>query len=328
MIIIIGVTDFTKRDEELIKPKAIIICGPTGIGKTSFAIELAKLFKGEIIGADSMQIYRYMDIGTAKPTPAERSMIRHQMVDIVDPDEPFDAETYATQALSIVMALQKQEVLPFVVGGTGLYIKSLLYGLFDTRPADQEIRIRLKQEAEKEGGAVLYERLKKVDPVTAGKVHINDTYRIVRALEVYEASGTPISDFQRRHGFQKSRLTPLKFGLYMEREQLYDRIDERVEMMIHAGLLDEVKHLRDVGYGSELKSMQSLGYRHMHNFLDGCLDWPETIRTLKRDTRRYAKRQMTWFKADKEVVWVEPVVSSRVENRIREFLSDKSVDCL
>ena len=306
------------------QPTAIIICGPTGIGKTSFAIELAKLFKGEIVGADSMQIYRHMDIGTAKPNPAERSMIRHHMVDIIDPDEPFDAETYATQALSIVMALQKQEVLPFVVGGTGLYIKSLLYGLFDTRPADQEIRIRLKQEAEKESGAVLYERLKKVDPVTAGKVHINDTYRIVRALEVYEASGTPISDFQRRHGFQKSKLTPLKFGLYMEREQLYDRIDERVEMMIHAGLLDEVKHLRDVGYGSELKSMQSIGYRHILDFLDGRLDWPETIRTLKRDTRRYAKRQMTWFKADREVVWVNPVVSKDVENRIRKFLTDPS----
>jgi tRNA dimethylallyltransferase len=311
------------KDLKKTQPTAIIICGPTGIGKTSFAIELAKLFKGEIVGADSMQIYRHMDIGTAKPNPAERSVIRHHMVDIIDPDEPFDAETYATQALSIVMALQKQEVLPFVVGGTGLYIKSLLYGLFDTRPADQEIRIRLKQEAEKEGGAVLYERLKKVDPVTAGKVHINDTYRIVRALEVYEASGAPISDFQRRHGFQKSRLTPLKFGLYMEREQLYDRIDERVEMMIHAGILDEVKHLRDVGYGSELKSMQSLGYRHMHDFLDGRMDWPETIRTLKRDTRRYAKRQMTWFKADREVVWVDPVVSKDVENRTRNFLSDQ-----
>jgi tRNA dimethylallyltransferase len=311
------------KDLKKTQPTAIIICGPTGIGKTSFAIELAKLFKGEIVGADSMQIYRHMDIGTAKPNPAERSVIRHHMVDIIDPDEPFDAETYATQALSIVMALQKQEVLPFVVGGTGLYIKSLLYGLFDTRPADQEIRIRLKQEAEKEGGAVLYERLKKVDPVTAGKIHINDTYRIVRALEVYEASGAPISDFQRRHGFQKSRLTPLKFGLYMEREQLYDRIDERVEMMIHAGILDEVKHLRDVGYGSELKSMQSLGYRHMHDFLDGRMDWPETIRTLKRDTRRYAKRQMTWFKADREVVWVDPVVSKDVENRTRNFLSDQ-----
>ncbi len=302
------------------KPKAIIICGPTGIGKTSFAIELAKLFQGEIIGADSMQIYRHMDIGTAKPTPAERSMVRHHMVDIVDPDEPFDAETYATLSLSIVMALQ---VLPFVVGGTGLYIKSLIYGLCNARPTDKEIRIRLKQEAEKEGAAALLERLKQVDPVTAQKLHVNDIYRIVRALEVYETSGAPISDSQQRHQFQESRVTTLKFGLHMERDQLYGRINRRVEMMIHAGLLGEARRLRESGYSRELKSMQSIGYRHMLDFLDGHLDWPETIRTLKRDTRRYAKRQMTWFKADREVVWVDPVVSKDVENRTRNFLSDQ-----
>jgi tRNA dimethylallyltransferase len=305
------------------KPKAIIICGPTGIGKTSFAIELAKLFQGEIIGADSMQIYRHMDIGTAKPTPAERSMVRHHMVDIVDPDEPFDAETYATLSLSIVMALQARQVLPFVVGGTGLYIKSLIYGLCNARPTDKEIRIRLKQEAEKEGAAALLERLKQVDPVTAQKLHVNDIYRIVRALEVYETSGAPISDSQQRHQFQESRVTTLKFGLHMERDQLYDRINRRVEMMIHAGLLGEARRLRESGYSRELKSMQSIGYRHMLDFLDGHLDWPETIRTLKRDTRRYAKRQMTWFKADREVVWVDPVVSKDVENRIRKFLTDQ-----
>ncbi|MBW1865696.1 MAG: tRNA (adenosine(37)-N6)-dimethylallyltransferase MiaA [Deltaproteobacteria bacterium] len=306
------------------KPTAIIICGPTGIGKTSFAIELAKLFQGEIIGADSMQIYRHMDIGTAKPTSAERSVVRHYMVDIVDPDEPFDAETYAALSLSIVMALQTKQILPFVVGGTGLYIKSLIYGLFDAQPTDKEIRIRLKQEAEKEGPAVLFERLKQVDPVTARKVHVNDIYRIVRALEVYETSGTPISDYQQQHRFQESSVTTLKFGLHMELDHLYDRIDRRVDMMIRAGLLEEVRRLRESGYSRELKPMQSIGYRHMLDFLDGCLDWPETIRTLKRDTRRYAKRQMTWFKADREVVWVDPVVSKDVENRVRNFLTDPS----
>ena len=310
------------------KPRAIIICGPTGIGKTSFAVELAKSFQGEIIGADSMQIYRHMDIGTAKPTPAERSVVRHHMVDIVDPDEPFDAESYATLSLPIVMALQARQVLPFVVGGTGFYIKSLIYGLFDAKPVDKEVRIRLKQVAQKEGAATLFERLKQVDPVTARKLHINDRYRILRALEVYETLGLPISDYQQRHRFQESRMTTLKFGLHMERDQLYDRIDGRVDAMIHAGLLDEVRRLRESGYSGKLKSMQSIGYRHMLDFLDGRLDWLETIRTLKRDTRRYAKRQMTWFKADREVVWVDPVVSSKVENRIREFLSDPSVDCL
>ena len=302
------------------KPKAIIICGPTGVGKTSFAIELAKRFQGEIIGADSMQIYRHMDIGTAKPTLAERSMVPHHMVDIVDPDEPFDAESYATLSLSIVMALQARQVLPFVVGGTGLYIKSLIYGLFDVQPRDNEIRIRLKQEAEKEGAGALFERLQQVDPVTAQKLHLNDSYRVIRALEVYEASGVPISEFQQRHRFQESRLTTLKLGLHMDRGQLYERIDARVDMMIQAGLVDEVRRLREAGYSGELKSMQSIGYRHMHDFFCGRLDWPETIRTLKRDTRRYAKRQMTWFKADREVVWVDPVVSEEIENTIKQFI--------
>ena len=308
------------------KPKVIIVCGPTGIGKTSFAIQLAKSFGGEIIGADSMQIYRHMDIGTAKPTPAERSMVRHHMLDIVDPDEPFDAESYASLSLSIVTTLQDKQVLPFVVGGTGLYIKSLIFGLFDARPADEQVRLRLKQEAEEEGTGSLLQRLMRVDPVTARKLHVNDTYRITRALEVYETTGIPISDYRQRHRFQESRLTTLKFGLHMNREQLYDRIDERVERMIDAGFLDEVRHLRAAGYSGELKSMQSIGYRHLVDFLDGRLAWPETIRTLKRDTRRYAKRQMTWFKADNEVVWVDPVISSDVENRIQKFLSNPSVN--
>jgi tRNA dimethylallyltransferase len=303
------------------KPKAIVICGPTGIGKTSFAIQLAQTFQGEIIGADSMQIYRQMDIGTAKPTPAERAVVHHHMVDIVNPDESFDAETYANLSFSIVTMLQGRQILPFVVGGTGLYIKSLIYGLFGAPPEDKEIRNRLYQMAQKEGKAALYRRLKQVDPDTACKLHVNDTYRIVRALEVFEKTGTSISDFQRQHRFQNSRLTTLKLGLYMDREDLYDRIDQRVDMMIHEGLLDEVKSLRASGYSAELKAMQSIGYRHMSDFLDGNMDWSETTRTLKRDTRRYAKRQMTWFKADREIVWVNPVVSREVEDRIGEFLS-------
>lgn len=306
------------------KPKAVILCGPTGIGKTSFAIQLARLFQGEVIGADSMQIYRHMDIGTAKPTPAEQSMVPHHMVDIIEPDEPFDAESYATLSLPIVMELQARQVVPFVVGGTGLYIKSLIYGLFDAQPRDEKIRIRLKQKLEKEGAETLFERLKQVDPVAARKLHINDTYRIIRALEVYETAGVPISDYQQQHRFQESRLMTLKLGLHMERDRLYERIDQRVDMMIQAGLLDEVRCLREAGYSSALKSMQSIGYRHMCDFLDGHMDWPETIRTLKRDTRRYAKRQMTWFKADREIGWVDPVVSEDVKNRIREFLPDGS----
>jgi tRNA dimethylallyltransferase len=306
------------------RPKAIIIAGPTGVGKTSFAIRLAGCFQGQIIGADSMQIYRRMDIGTAKPTLEERSMVPHHMLDIVNPDEPFDAETYATLSLSVITDMRERGITPFVVGGTGLYIKALIHGLFDSRPADREIRARLKREAGKEGAAVVYERLKRVDPETAGTLHVNDTYRIIRALEIFEATGSPISEYRRRHRFQKRRLTTLKLGLHMERDRLYKRIDERVETMIHAGLLDEVKNLRDSGYSAELKSMQSIGYRHMFDFLEGRVSWSEALRTMKRDTRRYAKRQMTWFKADREIVWVDPLVSGEVEDRIGEFLSSNA----
>lgn len=310
----------------MLKPKAIIICGPTGVGKTSFAIELAQCFQGEIIGADSMQIYRHMDIGTAKPTPEERAMVPHYMVDIADPDEPFDAKRYATLSLSIVTALQERQAVPFVVGGTGLYIKALIFGLFDAQPGDKGIRMRLMQEVEKEGAGALYERLRQADPATARKLHVNDRYRIVRALEVYESSGVSMSDYQQRHRFQESRLATLKLGLHMERGHLYDRIDARVDRMIRAGLLDEVRRLKEAGYTGKLKSMQSIGYRHMHDYLDGRMDWPKTVQTLKRDTRRYAKRQMTWFNADREIVWVDPVVSRDVKSRIGEFLSNSASD--
>ena len=302
------------------KPKAIVICGPTGIGKTGFAIELAQKFKGEIIGADSMQIYRTMDIGTAKPTPVEQSTVRHHMVDIVDPEEPFDAEKYAAMAFQKVSDLSARGTIPFVVGGTGLYIKSLVFGLFDADPADPVIRNQLKAEAEEKGSPFLHQRLGNCDPETAGKLHANDTYRIIRALEVYEITGVPISEYHHRHRFNSRRLDTLTLGLQMDRERLYERIDARVDAMIQAGLLDEVRGLLTAGYSQTLKSMQSIGYRHMVEFLEGHLDWEETVRTLKRDTRRYAKRQVTWFKADPDMMWVSPEDIRQAEQAINRFL--------
>jgi tRNA dimethylallyltransferase len=302
------------------KPKAVIICGATGIGKTGFAIELAKKFKGEIIGADSMQVYRHMDIGTAKPTPKERSMVAHHMVDVVDPGESFDAETYAAMAFQKVLDLTDRDTIPFVVGGTGLYIKSLVFGLFDADPADPVIRNRLKEEAELKGSLFLHQKLGNCDPETAAKLHVNDTYRIIRALEIYEVTGIPISEYHRHHRFKSHRLDTLSFCLQMDRDRLYERIDARVDEMIQAGLLDEVKQLLDAGYSSALKSMQSIGYRHMVEFLTGHMAWEEAVRTLKRDTRRYAKRQMTWFRADPEIIWVASEPSEDIENRISNFL--------
>jgi len=303
------------------KPKAIIICGPTGIGKTALAIDLAQAFQGEIVGADSMQVYRLMDIGTAKPTPDERATVVHHMVDIVDPDADFDAETYAQSALEIIASLTDRQILPVVAGGTGLYIKALEYGLFDAPPMDTALRDRLHTEARKSGPEALLQRLKQADSITAAKVHPNDTYRIVRALEVFELTGLPMSAMQHTHQFRQKRLDTLKLGLKMERQALYDRIDRRVDRMIADGLLDEVRGLLAAGYRAGLKSMQSIGYRHMTDYLEGRLNWARAVETLKRDTRRYAKRQFTWFRADNAIIWIDPHFTSAIKDAVRKFLS-------
>jgi tRNA dimethylallyltransferase len=303
-----------------VKPKVIVICGPTGIGKTTVGIKVAEQLGGEIISADSMQIYRYMDIGTAKPTAEEQARVLHHMVDIVDPDEDFDAVRFAQMAREKVMQLHQKGVLPVVVGGTGLYIKALLQGLFQSSPADPEIRERLKQEAEENGSSALHERLKQLDPDTAERLHPNDAYRIVRALETIESTGQSIYDHHQGHGFADQPFDALKIGLQMDRQKLYDRIDQRVDLMIDAGLLDEVKKLLGMGYTAGLKSMQSIGYRHMAAFNDGSLPWNECIRTFKRDTRRFAKRQFTWFGADHQIHWFEPDQLNEVLKLVEGFL--------
>ena len=281
-----------------VKPKIVVICGPTALGKTSIAIDLARAFSGEIVGADSMQIYRYMDIGTAKPTPVERSCVTHHMIDIVNPDEHFDAKQFAKMAQEKIIKLYVRGVTPFVVGGTGLYIKALVQGLFKADPADPHVRERLKKEARIYGSDFLHKRLSQHDPDTAKRIHPNDTYRIIRALEVHELTGKTITELHREHMFSDKPFRVLKIGLHMDRELMYDRIDRRVDGMIKAGFIDEVKGLLDTGYPADLKSMQSIGYRHLVDFIQGRCPWDETLRTLKRDTKRYAKRQMTWLKVD------------------------------
>jgi tRNA dimethylallyltransferase len=305
----------------IVKPKVIVICGPTALGKTSVGIELAAAFNGEIIGADSMQIYRYMDIGTAKPTPYEKSCAPHHFIDIVDPDEHFDAKKYSKMAHEKIMELHRQGITPFVVGGTGLYIKALVQGLFKARPADPEVRMRLKQEAEKHGADLLHKRLSNQDPYAAERIHPNDIYRLIRALEIYELTGKTISEYHREHKFKDEPFRVFKIGLQMDRELMYDRINHRVDAMIEAGFLDEVKMLLAGGYSADLKSMQSIGYRHMVDFIEGRTLWDETLRTLKRDTRRYAKRQLTWFKADSEIVWTAPGQLNDIRRIIKKFIT-------
>jgi len=305
------------------KSKVIVICGATGIGKTSVGIELAEMFGGEILSADSMQIYRYMNIGTAKPTPAELAQVAHHMIDIVDPDEDYDAVLFSKQARDRIAKIAKRGRIPFIVGGTGLYIKALLHGLFQSRPVDPKIRSRLKQEAEENGSQALHERLQQLDPDTADRLHLNDAYRIIRALETIESTGKPISELHQEHGFEDDPFDAIKIGLQMDRQGLYARIDQRVDMMMEAGLVDEVKRLLEMGYSAELKSMQSIGYRHVVEFLEEKLPWDECLRTLKRDTRRFAKRQYTWFGADDRIQWYAPDQLHKIARLVEGFLNQK-----
>ena len=303
------------------KPEIIIICGPTGIGKTSITIKLAKQFSGEVIGADSMQIYRHMDIGTAKPTASEISEVKHHMIDIVNPDEAFDAAKFSTKADEMIKDFAKRDIIPFVAGGTGLYIKSLVDGLFRLTPADPKILKRLEIEAEEKGLESLHNRLSICDPDSATRIHFNDSFRIIRALEVFETTGKPISTYHAEHNFADRKYRVLKIGLKMERELLYERINRRVDIMLDEGLLKEVESLIDKGYSPSLKAMKSLGYRHMAEYISGETSWDEAVRTLKRDTRRYAKRQLTWFRADSEIIWIEPDNIDKASKIIKNFLN-------
>lgn len=288
------------------KPPVLIICGPTGIGKTAAAIAAAEAFGGEIISADSMQVYRFMDIGTAKPTAREQDRAPHHLIDVVDPDEDFDAARFSQAARDIAADIGRRGAVPIVAGGTGLYIKALLHGLFRAERPNPQTRRLLRAEAAESGSEALHRQLAAIDAAAADRIHPNDTFRIIRALETAAATGEAITDHHRRHGFRESAFRTLKIGLDMDRKDLYVRIDRRVDAMIATGLLNEVKGLLSRGYTEDLKSMQSLGYRHMVDFAAGRLSWEEAVRTMKRDTRRFAKRQLTWFRADQEIVWSAP----------------------
>lgn len=302
------------------KPKVIVVCGPTGIGKTALSLSLAEEFSGEIVGADSMQIYKKMDIGTAKPGAEELSRVPHHMIDIVDPDDPYDAARYAADGREAIFDIFSRNRVPFVVGGTGLYIKTILHGLFRANPADPEIRSKLKNDAVKHGSQWVYEKLKACDPEAAARIHQNDTYRVIRALEIYEISGQTMTQYQKDHGFRENLFDVLKVCLMIDRKALYERINRRVDQMLEEGLLDEVKRLLSRGYADTLKPMQSIGYRHMSDFINGQISWDEAVYTLKRDTRRYAKRQLTWFRKDKDMIWKEPSKTDEVRSLIVKFL--------
>ena len=298
------------------RPRVVILLGPTGVGKSKLAIELAEAFGGEVLSADSMQVYRYLDIGTAKPTPEERKRVRHHLIDLVNPDQPFHADLYRILGRKTIDQLHQHHQPIWVVRGTGLYIRTLSQGLFPSPKIDPSVRERLKEESKEKGGAFFFDRLSRVDPKTASQLHPNDLFRILRALEVFDCTGVPISFLREQHRFGERPYVTLKIGLEMDRKALYERIDQRVDQMIQRGFLQEVESLMGMGYGAELKPMRGLGYKQMVQFILNKVDWDEAVRQMKRDTRHYARRQWTWFKADQEVRWYD--VSVAREEILRE----------
>jgi tRNA dimethylallyltransferase len=275
------------------KPKVVVITGPTASGKSSLAIEVALYFGGEIVNADSMQVYRGMDVGTAKPPLSERRGVPHYLLDVVDPDEDFNAAIYRSMAIPLLRECASRGKLCFVVGG-----------------------------CEELGPAHLHERLERLDPESAHKIHQNDKVRIIRALEIIHLTDQPLSSLIQGHGFRDQPFQTLKICLHMDREQLYHRINGRSLAMIEGGLVTETKALLGKGYSPDLKPMKSLGYRHMVEFLKGACAMDEAIYQLQTDTRRYAKRQLTWFKADSEMVWMRPEDLDGMIKNIKEFATD------
>ncbi|MYC15950.1 MAG: tRNA (adenosine(37)-N6)-dimethylallyltransferase MiaA [Gemmatimonadetes bacterium] len=285
-------------------PDILVIAGPTASGKTSVGIELAQRIDGEIISADARQIYRFMDIGTAKPTTEERAATRHHLIDFINPDEDYSAGQFAEDASAVIGDILRRGKMPIVVGGAGLYIRALFDGFSPMPKIPIEVRARLKEEG-RDCLPALYKRLCEVDPEWAAKIQATDTQRILRGLEVYEASGKPLSEYQKVSPIPPIRHKASYLGLYWEREVLYDRINARACLMFENGLIKEAKSLRDRGYYSDLNALNAFGYREIFQYLDGETTLDRALADLQQGTRRYAKRQMTFFRRDKRFRWVD-----------------------
>ena len=284
------------------KIKIVAVVGPTASGKSMLAMELTARFNGEIVSADSMQVYRFMDIGTAKPTQEQRQRVPHHLIDIADPDEEFNAARYSEEASRAIHDIHERGKNVFVVGGTGLYIRALTKGLFKGPGSDMRLRNEFAiLGSRSEGARYLYEKLKEIDPEAASRIHPNNMARIVRALEVYYLTNKPISVFQKEHGFSEEPYDVLKVGLSIDKRFLYKRIEDRVDSMIEAGLVAEVRRLLAMGYSPDLKAMRGLGYKEIAGYIQNKYSLEDAIMEIKKNTRRYAKRQMTWFRKEVDI---------------------------
>jgi tRNA dimethylallyltransferase len=306
--------------------KVLVIVGPTAIGKTQVSLRLADILNGEIVSLDSRQVYKYMDIGTAKPTKEEMKKVAHHLIDVVYPDEKFTAADYGKKAREVIKKIIEREKQPIVVGGSGLYLKALIEGFFSYGSeigqgpkGDEKLRERLREEESKFGLYYLFEKLKEVDPKAAQRIHPHDSVRIIRALEVYELTGKPITFLQEKGDYQPFEMDFVKIGLTLDRKKLYERIEQRVEKMIKEGFLDEVKGLKERGYSSELKAFKTVGYQELLSYLEGKIDFPEAVERIKLNTRHYAKRQLTWFRKDKEIKWLDTEKEDLIESMLKYF---------
>lgn len=299
----------------------LTLVGPTAMGKTDVGIRLAEALDGEIISADSMAVYRGMDIGTAKPTAEERERIPFHLLDVADPNESFSVARFKALAEEALNSIRIQGKQALIVGGTGLYVRVLLedYGLTQT-PADPDLRARLDSEATAHGAPALHRRLSAADAISAARIHPNDRIRIVRALEVYERTGVPMSVQQAQDALQREPRPAVKFGLTADRETLYQRIDARVDRMVDQGLEREVSQLLARGYDRNTPSLRSLGYKEMAAYLHSEIDLRAAVDAIKLNTRRFAKRQLTWFRSDPDILWID-VGSQSIEQIVANILA-------
>lgn len=306
------------------KKPMIILTGPTAVGKTDLSIQLAKAINGEIISADSMQVYRHMDIGSAKVTPEEMDGVPHHLIDVLEPEEEFNVVVFQKLAKEALTGIYERGHIPIIVGGTGFYIQALLYDIdFTENDGDTAIRRELEKLAQTQGAGCLHQMLQEIDPESAAAIHQNNVKRVIRAIEFYRQTGKKISLHNEQEREKQSPYQFLYYVLDTDRKILYERIDRRVDLMMEHGLVDEVKHLADMGCTRDMVSMQGLGYKEILDYLSGEIPLEEAVYILKRDTRHFAKRQITWFKRERDVRWLELEQFQNDRKKVLEHILDE-----